>query len=131
MKLTQKDKEFLERLRALMDEKELSIELKDDGIKRLILRRNYGDRVEQHFGLSRQGVRWRFHRLFSGLYPEAYQTILFVESHFGTDLRPAAMAIAKQRVEWRRKAQETGLNDRCRRQNAKPAAENESARLTT
>ena len=115
MRLTQKDKEFLERLRVLMDEKELSIEMKDDGVKRLILRRNYGDKVEACFNMSRQGVRWRFHRLFSGLYPEAYQTILFVESHFGTDLRPAAMAIAKQRVEWRKKAQEMGLDATSRR----------------
>jgi hypothetical protein len=110
MRLTQKDKEFLERLRMLMDEKELSIELRDDGVKRLVLRKNYGDRITAYFGMSRQGVRWRFHRLFSGLYPEAYETILFIESHFGTDLRPAAMAIAEQHVEWRRKAQETRLN---------------------
>ena len=103
MRLTEKDREFLERLRMLMDEKELSIELKDDGVRRLILRKNYGDKVEQHFGLSRQGVRWRFHRLFSGLYPDSYESILFIESHFGTDLRQAAMAIAKQRVEWRRR----------------------------
>ena len=115
MRLTEKDREFLERLRTLMDEKQLAIELRDDGVKRLILRRNYGDKVEAFFKMSRQGVLWRFHRLFSGLYPEAYETILFVESHFGTDLRPAAMAIANQRVEWRRKAQETGLSSSHRR----------------
>jgi hypothetical protein len=115
MRLTEKDREFLERLRLLMDEKELSIELEGDGVKRLILRRNYGERVERYFGMSRQGVRWRFHRLFSGLYPEAYEAILTIESHFGTDLRPAAMAIAKQRVEWRKQAQETGLSSSHRR----------------
>ena len=103
MKLTQKDKEFLERLRTLMDEKELSIELKNDGVKRLVLRKNYGDKVAACFNMSRQGVRWRFHRLFSHLYPDSYEAILYIESHFGTDLRPAAMDIAKQRVEFRRK----------------------------
>ena len=123
MKLTEKDREFLERLRVLMDEKELSIELRDDGGKRLVLRKNYGDKVESAFHMSRQGVRWRFHRLFSNLYPEAYETILFVESHFGTDLRQAAMAIAKQRVAWRKKAQESGLSTGHRRQTAFGKAE--------
>ena len=46
MKLTLKDKDFLERLRKLMESKELSIELKQDGIKRLVLRQNYGDKIE-------------------------------------------------------------------------------------
>jgi hypothetical protein len=115
MKLTQKDREFLERLRALMDEKELWIEFRDDGVKHLVLRKNYGDRIAGHFGMSRQGVRWRFHRLFSNLYPQAYEAILVIESHFGTELRHSAMEIAKQRVEWRKKAQETGLSAGCRR----------------
>ena len=123
MRLTEKDREFLERLRTLMDEKQLVIEFRDDGVKRLILRRNYGDKIQACFNMSRQGVRWRFHRLFSGLYPEAYMTILFVESHFGTDLRPAAVAIAKQRVEWRKKTQESGLSTGHRRQTAFGKAE--------
>jgi hypothetical protein len=107
MKLTEKDREFLERLRPLMDEKDLAIDLKDDGgVRRLVLRKNYGDKVERAFAMSRQGVRWRFHRLFSQLYPDSYEAILYIESTFGTDLRPAAMAIAKQRVELRKKAQE-------------------------
>ena len=62
MKLTLKDKAFLERLRALLDSKDLFIELKNDGLKRLILRQNYGDQIESAFGLTRQGVRWRFQR---------------------------------------------------------------------
>ena len=45
MKLTLKDKDFLERLRHLFDSKDLDIELKKDGLKRLILRRNYGDKL--------------------------------------------------------------------------------------
>ena len=43
MKMTQKDKEFLEKLHAMMEEKQLAIELREDGLKRLVLRKNYGD----------------------------------------------------------------------------------------
>ncbi|MFC1734749.1 hypothetical protein ACFL1X_01435 [Candidatus Hydrogenedentota bacterium] len=105
MKLTHKDKAFLERLRALLDGKGLRVELRKDGLKRLVLRRNYGTRVETHFGMSRQGVRWRFQRLMD-MYVSAYETILFIESNFGVELRGKAMAIAKQRVELRKRAKE-------------------------
>ena len=43
MKLTVKDKDFLERLKRLLEEKELKIDLKEDGVKRFVLRQNYGD----------------------------------------------------------------------------------------
>ena len=43
MKLTQKDRDFLERLRMLLESKDLSVEMKEDGYKRLVLRQNYGD----------------------------------------------------------------------------------------
>ena len=49
MKLTLKDKDFLERLRILLDSKDLAIELKNDGFKRLVLRQNYGDKIEIGF----------------------------------------------------------------------------------
>ena len=104
MKLTQKDGEFLERLRALLDEKDLAIELREDDYKRLVLRKNYGDRIERDFGMTRQGVRWRFQRIFGDIYPSAYESILYIESHFGADLRGKAMAIAKERAELRRRA---------------------------
>jgi len=108
VKLTEKDAEFLAKLRELVEEKELRIELKDNGYKYLVLRQNYGDRVQSAFGLSRQGVRWRFQRLFSQIYVEAYVTILWVESNFGTELRPMAMAVAKDRAALKRKALERG-----------------------
>jgi len=108
MKLTTKDKEFLERLRALFGEKYLEIELKNDGLKRLILRKNYGDKISECFQMTRQGVRWRFHRVFSDIYIEAYQTIYIIESLFGTELRRKAMEIARERVELRKKAQKRG-----------------------
>ena len=114
MKLTSKDKAFLEHLRALLDEKQLRIELKEDGLKRLVLRQNYGDRVERCFGVSRQGVRWRFDRLFNHIYVEAYERVWWVEANFGTELRHHAMAIAKQRIELRKRAAE--LNQAFRNQ---------------
>ncbi len=115
MKLTLRDKEFLEQLRRLLDEKQLEIELKETGLKYMVLRRNYGDRIESDFGMTRQGVRWRFNRLFNEIYTEAYSTIIWVESNFGTDLRNYAMAIARQRVDLRKKAKKTGIMDIPRR----------------
>ena len=116
MKLTQKDKDFLERLRGLLDAKDLTVELKEDGYKRLVLRQNYGDKIESSFRMSRQGVRWRFQRLFNGVYIDALEAIIIVESQFGTGLRHQAMAIAKERVEMRKKGQKIGDFDTCRRQ---------------
>jgi hypothetical protein len=126
VKLTYKDKDFLERIKKLLDERELAIELKEDGIKRLVLRQNYGDKVEKAFNMSRQGVRWRFYRLFNEVYVSAYETIYFVESFFGTELRQKAMEIAKERVELRKKAQKIEFFDASRReigqQEAKPGS---------
>ena len=118
MKLTQKDKHFVERLRELLESKDLSIELLDDGLKRLVLRQNYGDKIESSFKMSRQGVRWRFQRLFNDIYVSAYEAIYYVESHFGTQLRRDAIEIARQRVELRKKAQKMGFSQACRRENA-------------
>jgi hypothetical protein len=118
MKLTQKDKYFVERLRALLESKDLSIELIDDGLKRLVLRQNYGDKIESSFKMSRQGVRWRFKRLFNEIYVSAYEAIYYLESHFGTQLRKDAIEIARQRVELRKKAQKMGFSQAYRRENA-------------
>jgi len=115
MKLTNKDKEFVEKLKHLFEKKELSVELKDDGIKRMVLRKNYGDKVQQVFGITRQGVRWRFHRLFSEIYVNSYETIYWIESNFGVDLRQMAIEIAEERIALRKKAQKMRQNDVCRR----------------
>ena len=103
MNLSEKDKIFLERLKKLCDEKQLEIEIKDAGVKYMVLRQNYGDKVELRFGMTRQGVRWRFHRLFNEIYVSSYETIYWVESSFGTGLRGMALEIVKERVEMRRK----------------------------
>ena len=85
MRLTLKDKDFIERLRSMLDSKDLSIELKYGGLKRMILRKNYGTKVESYFGMTRQGVRWRFDRLFNHIYIDAYLAIFWIESNFGTE----------------------------------------------
>ena len=108
MKLTLKDKDFLERLKYLFDSKDLDIGLKKNGLKRLVLRQNYGDKIEAIFGMTRQGIRWRFQRLFNEIYVSAYETIFWIESNFGTDLRHKAIEIAKERVAIRRNAQKIG-----------------------
>ena len=66
--------------------------------------------------MSRQGVRWRFWRLFNEVYVSAYETIYLMESQFGTQLRQQALAIAKERVEMRKKHQQMGNFDGCRRE---------------
>ena len=116
MKLTQKDKDFLERLKLLLESKDLSVEMKEDGYKRLVLKQNYGDKIESCFRMSRQGVRWRFWRLFNEVYIDAYTAIYLIESQFGTQLRQQALAIAKERVEMRKRNQKMGGFDVCRRQ---------------
>jgi len=116
MKLTVKDKDFLERLKPLLDSKDMDIELKKDGLKRLVLRQNYGDKIEESFGMTRQGVRWRFHRLLNEIYISAYETIFFVESLFGTELRQKALEIAKERAAMRKSAQKMGHFEVCRRE---------------
>ena len=116
MKLSNKDKDFLERLKVFLINKELSIELKDDGIKCLVLRQNYGDKIERAFHMTRQGVRWRFQRLFNEIYVNAYLTVYWIESNFGTALRAKALKIARERVELRKKVQERGLFDVSRRE---------------
>jgi hypothetical protein len=116
MILSEKDKVFIEKLKKLVNEKDLTVEAKDSGYKYLVLRQNYGDKVEQCFGMSRQGVRWRFHRLFNDMYVGAYETIYFVESNFGTSLRPLALEIVKERVAMRKKAQHLDFVDASRRE---------------
>ena len=111
MKLTAKDRDFLADLRALLDSKDLSIELKNDGLKRFVLRSNYGDAISAVFGMTRQGVRWRFQRIFSEMYVQAYSTIYWVESNFGTELRSMALEIAKERVALKKQAQKRGKFD--------------------
>ena len=108
MRLTAKDREFLERLRLLMESDDLAVDMKKDGYRRLVLRKNYGAKVERSFGQTRQGVRWRFHRVFNEMYAEAYEAIILIEGAFGASLRPLALEIVRERMAWRRQAQKHG-----------------------
>ena len=115
MKLTIKDKQFLDRLKQIYDQGELVIRLKIGPPGRLVLCNNYGDRIESHFKMSRQGVRWRFQRLFSHIYIDAYETIYWIESNFGTALRNDVIKIVNERVEIRKKGLKLRNAEICRR----------------
>ena len=104
MKLTEKDKAFLEGLRALMESKDLWVELRPGRPSHMVLKGTYGERIYQTFRMTRQGVRWRFQRLFSHVYVEAFETILMIEKVFGTQLREHAIRRSRERYEVRREA---------------------------
>lgn len=75
----------------------------------MVLRGTYGDRINQAFRMTRQGVRWRFQRLFNDVYISAFSTILFVEKTFGPQLREHAIRISKERYELRQRITENGF----------------------
>jgi hypothetical protein len=110
--MTEKDKIFLENLKRLMDSKDLRVELKPGEPSYMILRGTYGEKIHKTFGVTRQGVRWRFHHLFSQVYVRAFETIMFIEKTFGTELRDYAIRISKERYALRQKAQHAGFEDR-------------------
>ena len=75
----------------------------------MILKGTYGEKIHRTFRMTRQGVRWRFQRVLGDMYVSAFETILFIEKIFGTELREYAMKISKERYELRQKALENGL----------------------
>ena len=97
MNLTEKDKQFIERLKELVDERAVWIERVHSSPGYFVLRGNYGEHISKKFGMTRQGVRWRFWRLFNQVYISAYESVLFLEKNFGPELRQDAMEIAKER----------------------------------
>ena len=109
MKLTEKDKVFLENLKNLMDSKDLSVELKRDMPSYMVLKGTYGEKIHRTFRMTRQGVRWRFQRVLGQIYVSAFESILFIEKIFGTQLRDYAMQISKERYESRQKALQQGF----------------------
>lgn len=92
-----------------MDSKELSVELKPGRPSYMVLKGTYGDRIHQAFRMSRQGVRWRFQRLLGDIYVSAFETILFIEKTFGTQLREHAVRISKERYALRQEIRESGF----------------------
>ena len=101
MKLTEKDAEFLDKLKLLMETKDLSVELRPDRPSFMVLRGTYGEKIFKCFRMTRQGVRWRFWRVFNDIYVSAFGTILYIEKVFGTRLREHAIRISKERYSLR------------------------------
>jgi hypothetical protein len=108
MKLTEKDKAFLDNLRRLMDSRDLWVELRAGHPSYMVLRGTYGQAVHKAFRMTRQGVRWRFQRLFNDVYVSAFETILFLEKAFGTGLRDHAIRISRERYALRQEACSNG-----------------------
>jgi hypothetical protein len=92
-----------------MASRDLAVELRPAEPSYMVLRGTYGQKVHQAFRVSRQGVRWRFQRLLGDIYVSAFETILFIEKTFGTDLREHAIRISKERYELRQRALENGF----------------------
>ena len=109
MKLTEKDKTFLETLKALMDSKDMWVELKPGQPSYMVLRGTYGEKIHKAFRMTRQGVRWRFQRLFNDIYVSAFTTVLFIEKTFGAHLREHAIRISKERYALRQEIARTGF----------------------
>jgi hypothetical protein len=80
-----------------MESHDLSVELRADRPSYLVLRGTYGQKINQAFRMSRQGVRWRFWRLFNEKYVNAFEVILFIEALFGAQLRDHAVRISQER----------------------------------
>jgi len=88
-----------------MESKDLWVELKPNRPSYMVLKGTYGEKVHKTFRMTRQGVRWRFQRLFCQIYVEAFETILMMEKTFGTELREHAVRISRERYELRQHIQ--------------------------
>lgn len=93
----------------LMESKDLWVELRLGRPSCMVLRGTYGDKIYQAFRMSRQGVRWRFQRLFNDVYVSAFEVILFIEKTFGAQLREHAIRISRERYELRQEIAKNGF----------------------
>ena len=109
MKLTDKDRDFLEKLKALIDSHDLWVELKPCRPSYMVLEGTYGVKTHKIFRTTRQGVRWRFYRLFNQAYVEAFETILFLEKTFGTQSRDYAVRMSRERYALRKENLDRGF----------------------
>ena len=94
----------MENLKKLTESKDLWVELKPNNPSYMVLKGTYGKKIHKTFRVTRQGVRWRFQRLFNRVYVEAFLTILMVEKIFGTQLREYAIKVSKERYTLRQEA---------------------------
>lgn len=97
MRLTEKDREFLVKLKQLLEDRAMDVELKPGRPSSMILLGTYGEHIHRALGMTRQGVRWRFWRVFNEIYVSSFSTILFIEKTFGTGLRDYAIRISRER----------------------------------
>jgi len=87
-----------------MESKDLWVELKPGQPSYMVLRGTYGDKVYRAFRMTRQGVRWRFWRIYNDIYISAFEALLLIETTFGTQLREHAIRISKERYALRQEA---------------------------
>ena len=85
-----------------MESKDLLVELRPDRPSYMILRGTYGNKIYKSFRMTRQGVRWRFWRPFNDIYVSAFESVLFVDETFGTQLREHAIRVSRERHVLRR-----------------------------
>ena len=91
-------------MKKLIELKDLWVELKPDNPSYMVLKGTYGKKIHKTFRVTRQGVRWRFQRLFNRVYVEAFLTVLMIEKIFGTQLREYAIKVSKERYTLRQEA---------------------------
>ena len=96
-------------MRQLMESKDLSVELKAGKPSYMVLKGTYGEKIHKTFRMTRQGVRWRFQRLLGDIYTSSFETILYIEQVFGTQLRDHAIRISKERYELRQQMAENSF----------------------
>jgi len=109
--MSEKDKVFLEKLRKLIDSKDLRVELRAGQPSYMILKGTYGEKIHKTFGVTRQGVRWRFQHLFGKKYVESFETIMFIEKIFGSQLRDYAIRISRERYALRQRVLQRSFED--------------------
>lgn len=84
-----------------MSSKDLRVELRPGSPSSMILKGTYGEHIDRSFHMTRQGVRWRFQRVFGEIYVSSFETILTIEKIFGTQLRDHAIRISRERYQLR------------------------------
>jgi hypothetical protein len=99
----------LKELKELIDTGDLRVELKVGNPSRMVLKGTYGEKIHQVFGMTRQGVRWRFQHIFGREYVEAFEAVLFIEKMFGSQMRDNAMRISRERYSLRQEMMNSGL----------------------
>ena len=103
----------MQKLKSLMESRDLWVDLAPGEPSRMVLKGTYGEKVHETFGITRQGLRWRFHHVFSHAYVEAFETIVFIEKVFGTQLRDYAIRISRERYAFRQRVLQGGFEDAC------------------